>query len=266
MNNFAHYIQLTQSTEPFSIDSTWGQGRSIFGGISAALILSHIEQQTGLTDKDLRSVGVQFTGATTAEEPCELSYEIFSEGKSIIQIQGKLKQDGKIKTVLNACFGNTRDSSVSVTADKFTPPKHYSDLSAMPFVPNVTPNFIQHLDLSFTSKALPFTGSKDTLMSGWMALKDAPETFSDSAVLALIDAWPPAVLPMLSKPAPASSVTWSVEFVMPRSPLEKDDRLYYQCDVKQADLGYAHTEGQVYHPNGELLALTRQLVTIYDKR
>jgi acyl-CoA thioesterase len=266
MHSIDHYFELAKSQQAFSIDSSWGQGRSIFGGISAALILTHIESQTGLGDRDLRSVAVQFCGATTADEPCELSYQVLSEGKSIVQVQGILKQNGNIITLLNACFGFTRDSSLSVNADTITPKKHFSQCNAMPHMTGVVPDFIQHLDLHFTSGAFPFSGTDKTQVTGWMGFKDAPSSFTDSAILALIDAWPPAVLPMLKKPAPASSVTWSVEFIMPRAQLASDDKLYYVCDIKQADLGYAHTEGQVYHPNGQLLALTRQLVTIYDKR
>lgn len=35
-----------------------------------------------------------------------------------------------------------------------------------------------------------------------MRFKETPQTFSDAAILALIDAWPPAILAMLKKPAP----------------------------------------------------------------
>jgi len=266
MHNIHHYFELAKTQQNFAIDASWGQGRSIFGGISAALILTHIEAQTGLGDRDLRSVAVQFCGATTADAPCELSFQILSQGKSIVQVQGMLKQDGNVITSLNACFGFTRDSSLTVEAQTITPKTHFSECKAMPYMKGVVPEFVQHVDLRYTSGAFPFAGTDKTQVNGWMSFKDAPKTFTDSAILALIDAWPPAVLPMLDKPAPASSVTWSVEFVMPRAELASDDMLYYECDIKQAGLGYAHTEGQVYHPNGELLALTRQLVTIYDKR
>ena len=266
MHNIQHYLELAKHTQPFSIDKSWGQGRSIFGGISAALILTHIESQTGLGDRDLRSVAVQFCGATTAEHPCELSFQVLSKGKSLVQVQGMLKQDGNVITLLNACFGFTRDSDLQVKAQTSVPDKQFDQYNPMPHIPGLVPDFVQHIDLRYASGALPFSGTDKTKINGWMSFKNAPSTFTDSAILALIDAWPPAVLPMLKKPAPASSVTWSVEFVMPRAQLTTDDKLYYECDVKQADLGYAHTEGQVYHPNGELLALTRQLVTIYDKR
>ena len=51
----------------------------------------------------------------------------------------------------------------------------------------------------------------------------------------------------------------------PRPALDVDDLLYYECSAIEAGQGYAHTEGKIYHPNGQLLALNRQLVGVYDK-
>ena len=135
----------------------------------------------------------------------------------------------------------------------------------MPFREGRVPEFVRYLDTRFTSTALPYSGSSESTVSGWMRFNDYPAVFSDSAILALVDAWPPAMMPMLKEHAPTSTVTWNVEFMQPRTPLSAADFLYYHCDVAQADRGYAHTEGKIYHPNGQLLALSRQLVAIYDK-
>ena len=53
--DYKYYQDQVQQCLPMSIDSGWGQGRSAFGGLTAALVLTHIEQQTGLTDRDLRT-------------------------------------------------------------------------------------------------------------------------------------------------------------------------------------------------------------------
>ena len=263
--NFSHYLTLAQQTTPFTIDSNWAQGRSVFGGLSAALILTHIEAQTGLTDKDLRTINVHFCGAIKAGQPCELSYTEMSDGKSIRQVQGQLMQGGKVKTLIMACFGAQRNSSIQVPGIQLPDVKAANESLKFPHIKGVTPNFIKHMDMRFTSQHFPFSGSDNATMSGYMRFDDAPACFSDAAILALIDAWPPAVLAMLKTPAPASTVTWNIEFIQPRAELESSDYLYYQCDVVLADLGYAHTEGKIYHPNGKLLALSRQLVAVYDK-
>ena len=70
---------------------------------------------------------------------------------------------------------------------------------------------------------------------------------------------------MLSAPAPTSTITWNVEFMQPRAELDVEDMLYYECSAIEAGQGYAHTEGKIYHPNGQLLALNRQMVGVYDK-
>ena len=87
---------------------------------------------------------------------------------------------------------------------------------------------------------------------------------------ALIDAWPPTVLQKLKHPSPCASVTWSLEFAQPLAmldePLKPGSWVYYDAEIKQAHHGYAHTVARIYHPNGELIALSRQLVAVYDKR
>ncbi len=265
MINFSQYQALSQQGTPFTIDKNWAQGRSVFGGLSAAMILSHIEAKTGLTDKDLRTINAHFCGPIEAGKPCQINCTLLCDGKSISQVQGQLIQDGKVKTLIMACFGAQRHSSIKVASkylNQIPPPEN---ALRMPFMKGLTPDFIQKMDIRFTSKNLPFSGSKNGTLSGWMRFVDAPEYFSDAAVLALIDAWPPAVLGMLKQAAPASTVTWNIEFIQPRRELKSTDYLYYECDVVLADLGYAHTEGKIYHPDGQLLALSRQLVAVYDK-
>ena len=264
-HDFEHYVRLAKLQAPFTIDASWGQGRSVFGGLSAALVLSHIEAQTGLKDKDLRSLNVHFCAPIMGEENCELTYQVLSQGKSTHQIQGQLIQNGQVKTQLMACFGAKRASSARIKHERESELPAIQTAFKFPYLKGVTPELVQKIDMRLTSKDMPFSGSDESQVHGWMRFEDQPEAFSDAAILALIDAWPPAILTTLSQPAPASTITWNIEFIQPRAAIGKEDHLYYDCQVIQAELGYAHTEGRVYHPNGELLALSRQLVGIYDK-
>jgi acyl-CoA thioesterase len=263
--NFSHYHALAQQNNAFTIDKNWTQGRSIFGGLSAALVLTHIEAKTDLTNKYLRTINVHFCGPIDADKPCQIQCTLLSEGKSISQVQGQLIQDGNVKTLIVACFGAQRRSSINVPINTLNPQIPPESALKTPFIKDVTPNFIQHMDVRLTSKNPPFSGSENATLNGWMRFADAPEPFSDAAMLALIDTWPPAVLGMLKDFAPASTVTWNIEFIQPRPDVKSNDFLYYECDVVQAGSGYAHTEGKIYHPDGQLLALSRQLVAVYDK-
>lgn len=265
MQNFQYYLNCAKTNSPFIVDSSWAQGRSVFGGLSAAMLLTHIEENTQFTDRELRSINVQFCAALVTEEDVHLEFEILASGKSITHIQAKLSQSSQIKTIINCCFANERSSNITVE-----PPtvmvENIKSAQKFPFIKGIVPNFVQHIDMRMISKNMPFSGSQPQTIKGWMSFENHEGKLNDSAIIALIDAWPPATLSLLKSPAPSSSVTWNIEFIHPREELPCGEALYYECDLVQAAAGLAHTEAKVYSSNGSLVALSRQVVATYDKR
>lgn len=265
--DFLHYRDLAKTETEFPISPEWGQGRSIFGGLTAALVLVHIESNHDLTGRDLRTINIHFCGAVIADVPCEFRHRVLSEGRSVIQIEGQLLQDGEVKTEILACFTTDRVSAIEIELPTKEFPVAAQDTQAIKFEfkQGSAPQFVSYFDLRQTNDNLPFTGSNHSLIEGWMRFYKPSETLNDASMLALIDAWPPAILPMMTSRAPSSTITWNIEFMHPRASLEVEDMLYYECIAIQAGQGYAHTEGKIYHPNGQLLALSRQMVGVYDK-
>ena len=84
------------------------------------------------------------------------------------------------------------------------------------------------------------------------------------AAFAHLDAWPPAVLSHLSKPAPGSSLTWTIEFVHPIPSLTTHDWCLYQAEIEHALDGYGHIAARLWTADGQLLALSRQTTTVFD--
>ena len=264
---FLHYRDLAKTEDRFPISAEWGQGRSIFGGLTAALVLVHIESNNDLTGRDLRTINIHFCGAVIADVPCEFRHRVLSRGRSVVQIEGQLLQEGEVKTEIVACFSAQRVSAIEVEFPNKQFPVAAADTKEIDFDFKQTsvPHFVRYFDLRQTNDNLPFTGSDQSLINGWMRYSRPSEALNDASILALIDAWPPAILPMMSSRAPSSSITWNVEFMHPRTTLEVEAMLYYECMAMQAGQGYAHTEAKIYHPNGQLLALSRQMVGVYDK-
>jgi acyl-CoA thioesterase len=260
---YSDYETLVQSTSEISIGTLWSQGRSAFGGLTAALVLAYIESKEDLTDRDLCTLNIHFCGPTIADEPCEFRHKVLSKGKSVMQVEGQLLQGGEVKTQIIACFGVQRFANLQITpATKVFPEKSMQ----VPFIAKLMPEFVQHLDMKYTSEHMPFSGSPEARVSGWVRFVSAPSVFTDAALVALIDAWPPAVLPMLERVAPSSSITWNIEFLNPRTELNTSDYIYYECEAIQAAAGYAHTEGKIYNQDGQLIALSRQMVGVYEKK
>ena len=66
--DFEYYRTKITEQKAFAIASDWGQGRSAFGGLTAALVLTHIEQNTALEGRDLRTINIHFCGAVILEQ------------------------------------------------------------------------------------------------------------------------------------------------------------------------------------------------------
>ena len=96
-----------------------------------------------------------------------------------------------------------------------------------------------------------------------MQFREAPQAITDAHIVALVDAWPPAVLPHLKSPAPASSLSWALDIMHPRPPIRPDDWLLYRATIDQAGAGYGHTQAGIWTSQGELVATSRQTVTVF---
>ena len=266
-----HFDELLATAKQFATDESttvtlpddWGQGRTAFGGVSAALLYTAIQSKVA-AGRPLRSLSTNFIGPLALNEPFSFQVDILREGKSATQVVGKILQHGQIAVMQQACFGVDRESNIIVdTTTSHTLPSP-EGLKTFPFIPSITPNFIQHTDLATCGGNTPFTGSTDSFTDGWMRFKQPPASINDAHLIALIDAWPPCVLQMMKQPSPASTMTWNLEFIHPHQPVAPTDWFAYKAVTRQAAGGYAHTEANIWDAQGELVAISRQCVAVFD--
>ncbi|MBC3765058.1 acyl-CoA thioesterase [Neptunicella marina] len=258
----AHF-SLPQAEYKLTVPSNWAQGRTVFGGLSAALLFQSMKHQLS-DDRELRSLSVNFVGPLNADEEFVITSDMLRQGKNASQIEARAMQNGRVSVVAIAVFAGQRESKVAVqnnTRHQMPIPKKPKFI---PQIPRVTPKFLRHIDLSIHEGGIPFTGSAISHMHGWMRFKQAPEKITDTHLIALADAWPPAPLQMLRWPAPASTMSWNLEFIHPHRPIAPTDWIAYQAETRQAASGYAHTEANLWDSQGELIAVSRQLVGIFD--
>jgi len=242
--------------------SDWAQGRASFGGIIAALVFDRMERVVA-PGRAMRSMQVSFVGPVTPDVPVEIDAEILREGKAVSQVQGRILQEGEVKLVCLASFGGDRESKVVVTPLAAPDATPVDDCQGLPYIKGMTPEFTQHIEMRWAFGAFPFSGKGGREMGGWMQFREPPETITDAHVVALIDAWPPAVLPHLKERVPASSLSWAMDIMHPRPAIAPGDWLLYRATIDQAASGYGHTQAGIWTQKGELVALSRQTVTVF---
>jgi acyl-CoA thioesterase len=215
-------------------------------------------------DRHMRVQNVQFIGPLLTDTPFEIDVTHLRDGKNVTQMQARLIQNDKVCVQAMAAFGTDRDSKINQVAAKSELPPVPKKPNWIPQIPKVTPKFHRYIDLRITDGGFPFTGKKKNVYAGWMRFTDAPEKITDAHIISLIDVWPPTILQQLKWPAPASTMSWNVEFIHPHPAIAPTDWLGYECITRQAAQGYAHTEASIFTPDGSLIAVSRQTVTVFD--
>jgi acyl-CoA thioesterase len=263
--NLSELIQaVREHPQEVVVPASWGQGRAGFGGLAAALVYEAMQAKVP-TDRPVRSLAITFVGPLTVDVPVSFEAEVLREGKAVSQMLGRAVQNGQVVTLVQGSFGAPRVSAVRVAAEPAPGLPPVEQCQELPYIKGATPEFTQHLVMRWGLGGLPFSGNTSREMGGWVRQRGEVERepVTVAHLLALVDAWPPAVLPHLNAFAPGSSLTWTIEFVQPLPLLDTHEWCRYRAVIEHAQDGYGHCAAALWTGSGELVALSRQTVTVF---
>ncbi|WP_263142850.1 thioesterase family protein [Pseudomonas sp. RIT-PI-AD] len=263
--NFSELIQAVRLTpQSMVLPSVWAQGRASFGGLVAALVYETMASRVP-EGRPVRSLAITFVGPVEPGVPVSFEAEVLREGKAVSQVLGRAVQNGQVVTLVQGSFGAPRESAVRVEAEPAPSMKAVEACQELPYIKGVTPEFTRYLAMRWGLGGMPFSHDRSREMGGWVRLKEEHEAcpVSETHLLALVDAWPPALLSHLRSPAPGSSLTWTIEFVQPVATLSTADWCLYRAIIEHAADGYGHIASGLWSARGELLAISRQTVTVF---
>ncbi len=138
---------LSQGELAVDVTDDWMQGRSVFGGLQAALALRAM--RTLVPSAPLRTLQGTFF-APVAGGPVRATARVLREGKSATHVEGRIVEGDSTLALVIAVFGTARTSVVSVTPRQAPVEGH--EPVVFPFIPGVTPNFTQHFGVLFWIK------------------------------------------------------------------------------------------------------------------
>lgn len=236
----------------------WSQGRTLFGGLVGAA-LTHAMSEHVAPDLQLRTLSVVFA-APIYPGASEIHTQLDRLGSSTAFTSATVSQDGAQRSRAQAVFARSRESDINVAPAPPEMTTPFEQAPELPYIEGVVPVFIHHFDIRWGVGDFPFSGSARGTLGGY--LRHNPPLGGTSAVLGLLDAWPPAVLPMASGPASASTVSWTAHIL--RDPPSNPDAWYtFRYDTVAAEQGYATMVGSL-SCDGQVIAWTEQLAAVFD--
>jgi acyl-CoA thioesterase II len=263
--DFSQLLQAVRNNpQAVNIPPQWGQGRASFGGIVAALVYEAMRAKVEAV-RPVRSLAITFVGPAEANVPISFEVEVLREGRAVSQVLGRAVQQGQVVALVQGSFGAGRPSVIDLPSLAAPQAPSYEQCKELPFIPGVTPDFTRYFAMRWCFGGVPFSNTPSRHMGGWVQLRDQQQTepVNEAHLLALVDSWPPAVLPYLSAPAAGSSLTWTIEFVQPVASLTTQDWCLYRAEIEHARDGYGHVSAALWTQSGELLAISRQTVAVF---
>ncbi len=260
-----NFTQLLSSVSPTdvaaratAIPENWMQGRTAYGGLTAALCLeAAIPLSVGLP---VRAVQIAFVGPVNGTAVCKP--EVLRQGKNTVFTSVRMTGEDGVQAEAIITFGAARTSTLDfahLPSPEVPPPSSAPNYFRKE---GQGPTFAQNFDILLAGGNPPMSGAPEADISMWMRHKD-PATLNDAiALLALADAPPPAAMSMFSVPGRISSMTWMAEFLT--EDIETDARWFLARHTAQtARNGYSSQAMSMWNTAGEPVMIGRQTIAVF---
>jgi acyl-CoA thioesterase len=252
---------MKQHSEQFTIvlPSDWLQGRTAYGGLSAALCLE-AALRSAPDLPPLRSAQFAFVGPASGD--LNIKAVTLRRGKSTVFTQVDLEGDHGLAVRGILCFGAARESAlahVDLPIPVIAAAENCPDYFTLPDLPN----FMRHFDGRLAAGAKPVTPGAAPEMLVWLRHRDDDAADNFVSLLALADALPPAAMVLFKTMAPISTMTWSID-ILTDSTVSQKGWWLTQCKAETANAGYSAQSMVIWDATGLPVLAARQNVAIFQ--
>ena len=232
-------------------DPRWNQGRGIYGGLTFATIVGAVESMTELP---IRHLSAELC-APISPKPCMIRLSLKRKGRHTAFFAGELLQEETTVALTHVTCGADRASDLDQHPTRFFPEASGPSIPASGLVPDFSQFFKYWPDHGF-----PMSGAcEDTLRTGgWIAPRF--ESSSTAAlIVALIDAWWPAVFTAAKTPRPMGTM-FAVDILDTKTVIEGPT--YLQIETQHVANGYAIEIDRLWSKEGRLLGQAQQNIAV----
>ncbi|MBB4631518.1 acyl-CoA thioesterase domain-containing protein [Sphingosinicella soli] len=250
-------IAATRESAGYTITEEWMQGRTTYGGLSAALCLAGT-LQAHADLQPLRSAQIAFIGPAGGD--VTVQSRVLRQGRSMTYIEADLSQGDALATRCLFAFGSPRESVIRL--DRFPMPVVPApDACELLWRKRAPLNFLQQFDARMAYGGRSADGTGDGDIAYWFRLRDPSGIPPAVRLLALADTPPPAVMPMFTAFAPISTATWQIE-VLDTQASGEGWHLIRSTAETGAD-GYTSQRMGMWDEGGRPVLAGRQMVALF---
>lgn len=239
------------------------------GGIVAAMLLRACTAEVDDPQRPPRTLTVHYLGPP-GEGPAEVQVTVERAGKGVSFVSARLFQQDEVRAIALVAFGAPRADRVAWSArplPPMPPAEHCPELAAEHDGP--APNIRHRWDCRWAlGAANPAGPTEGTLTGGWLRPQQ-PTTVDPVLVAAMADAWLPPILsrpgvPPVGVPTVELTVHFRDTTTLPSLGPAEWFACSFRTDVAQE--GFLEEDGLIWTADGRLVAMSRQLAVVVERR
>ena len=242
------------------IPANWKQGRTAYGGATAALMLAAASEKLGELPP-LRSALINFVGPVT-DDPF-LTANLERRGRNVTNISAATYVGETVVARADFLFGAARTSKINV---KFPAPAAMPPEAAERLIPEyvagMVPQFFHNFDTRLVAGERFMMGTEG-YMRTWSRHNDPASRTGLESLLCIGDVLPPAAVPLMREMAPISSMSWMFN-LLTDTPETEDGWWQVESRLTAASGGYSSQVMRIWNTDGELVVEGMQSIAIFD--
>ncbi|MBS0253768.1 MAG: thioesterase family protein [Proteobacteria bacterium] len=237
----------------------WAQGRTTYGGCSAALALAAAQRVGGADLPPLRSATVSFVGPLAGA--VEARARVLRQGRNATWIGAEITGEGGVGLTASFVFmgaaGSTLELAGCAAPGDLVPFDQARDIPADAPIPTfLRANFAVRF-------ARPPAPAPEAELCRWVRLEQGEGLDPMVEALLVGDAMPPAVLPLMQRGARVSSMTWQINLLTAR-PATRDHWWLLRSEGDYASGGCSSQRMGLWNADGVPVATGMQSIAVFD--
>ena len=246
-----------------TMSESWWVVRGPNGGYLAAVILRALTDAVDDPARSPRSLTVHYANPAGSGD-VTIATSLDRVGRSMTTCSARVEQDGKLIAIALAAFSAPREGIefCDLVMPQVPGPQHY----AVRPIPPESPAIAHRWETRWAIGHPPVPGAPRgarAVAGGWIRLPEGREV--DAFVAAAVtDAWIPPTFSRVEEPVFVPTVDLTIHFraELPHPGLAADAFVLARFRTTVAAGGFLEEDGEVWAPDGTLLAQSRQLATV----
>ena len=256
-------VRRDETTFEANLDEGWWVMRGPNGGYLAAIVLRALAAAVDDPVRAPRSVTVHYTSPPEAGA-LTITTAIERVGRSLTSCSARLTQGDRLVALAIAAFSAPRPGPEF--CDLHPPDVPLPEALERLDVPPEAPPIAYRWDTRWAIGRPPRPGkplAREAVAGGWIRLEE-PQPLDAPAVAAVTDAWIPPIFSRTDELLAVPTIDLTVHFraPLPQPGLDPDGFVLAVFRTNVAADGFMEEDGEVWAPDGTLLAQSRQLAAL----